>query len=271
MKLSKKTLEITLKGVLIAAILLVLAVLQKARLQALTEPSSETIPTQAKNQEQQESLELQILKVLPDFGFRNIIADWTFLKFLQYFGNLEHRQITGYSLSGDYFDIIIERDPYAYDPYIFLSSSVSLFAAQPERAVALQEKGLQSLSPDLPPRSYFIWRSKGIDELLFLGDHEAASRSHQIAAEWAAESPYPSAEDDQYSLARAAEFYATNPNSLQAQLNAWSQVLASAQDDQTRAVVARQIEDLGAEIVPNEQGRYTIRYNPEQEEAENEE
>jgi len=70
---------------------------------------------------------------------------------LQYFGNREHRDVTGYGLSGDFFEVIIDREPYAYDPYIFLSSSLTLYAAQPERAVELQAKGLQSLTPELPP------------------------------------------------------------------------------------------------------------------------
>ena len=40
-----------------------------------------------------------MLKNLPSFGFDNLIADWTFLKFLQYFGDDEARDVTGYDLA----------------------------------------------------------------------------------------------------------------------------------------------------------------------------
>jgi hypothetical protein len=128
-------------SVLIAAIL----GLQQQQLHALQNPASETLAADATNEEQQRELQLALLESLPDFGFRNLWADWVFLIFLQYFGNFEYRQETSYRLSGDYFEIILDRDPYAYLPYEYLSSSVSLFAGEPERAVALQEKRIESI------------------------------------------------------------------------------------------------------------------------------
>ncbi|HEY9655564.1 MAG TPA: hypothetical protein V6C50_08720 [Crinalium sp.] len=37
-----------------------------------------------KQAEQQEAVRLRLLKQLPTFGFNNLVADWTFLNFLQY-------------------------------------------------------------------------------------------------------------------------------------------------------------------------------------------
>lgn len=232
--------------------------LQQVRQDRIFAEQGEELIRQANSQAQKTASQVQLLANIPSLGFRNLVADWTFLQFLQYFGNKEHRQITGYGLSGDFFEIIIDRDPYAYDPYIFLSSSLTLFAAQPERAVELQEKGLQSLTPKLPPESYFIWRSKGIDEILFLDDTEAARRSHEIAAQWAAQSPDPRAEEDQQSLKRTAEFLATDPDNPQVQVNAWLQVLASAPDEAAQTIAIQNIEAIGYEVVPRASGGYSV-------------
>ncbi|MGD1943531.1 MAG: hypothetical protein ACFB0G_19730, partial [Leptolyngbyaceae cyanobacterium] len=124
--------------------------------------------------------------------------------------------------------------------------------------VELQERGLQSLSPEFPPEGYFIWRHKGIDEILFLDDAEAASLSHQIAAEWAAQSSDPRAQEDQVSLQQTADFLAGNPDGTQAQIGAWAQVLGAVPDEKTQAEVIKNIEALGYEVVPNEQGSYSI-------------
>jgi len=236
-----------------------IVVLQHWRWQQLFATEDQDLSRQAELEEQQAALQVQLLRTIPTLGFRNLIADWAFLQFLQYFGNHDHRQITGYELSGDYFEIILDRDPYAYNPYIFMSSALTLFAAQPERAVELQERGLQYLTPEFPPNSYFIWRHKGIDEMLFLGDYEAAARSHETAAEWAAQSPLPGAEENRQSFLQTTEFLRTDPQNLQMQANAWLQIIASAQTNETRQVAIDKIESLGYELVPVGTSGFTIR------------
>lgn len=234
--------------------------LQHLRWQALFATQDDALASQAKQQELRAVSQIQLLKNIPSLGFRNLIADWAFLQFLQYFGNREHRQVTGYGLSGDFFEIIVDRDPYAYNPYIFLSTSLTLYAAQPERAVELQSQGLQSLSPELPPESFYIWRQKGIDEMLFLGNYDAAIQSHETAAEWAAQSPDPRAKRAEQAFRNTAEFLRNDPENPQIQANAWLQVVASAQDQQTRSIAIDEIEALGYEVVPVEGGRgFTIR------------
>lgn len=232
--------------------------LQITRLQSVLNPQAESLPRKAEVQEQTTEAKLSLLRVMPDLGFRNLVADWTFLNFLQYFGNGDYRKVTGYGLSGDFFDVIIDRDPYSYLPYLYLSSSVSLFAGQPERAVTLQEKGLEQLSPTIPPESYFIWRHKGTDEILYLKDYEAAARSHEIAADWAERSPHPGAEQDAVTLRRTAQFLQSQADATQVQVSAWVQVLSYAPDEKTRAVAIQNIEELGYEVVPNDQGGYSI-------------
>ncbi|MGD1861116.1 MAG: hypothetical protein ACFB0E_14225 [Leptolyngbyaceae cyanobacterium] len=233
--------------------------LQYWRWQKLFTAEGVALEQQAKLEEEQEALQIQILSNLPSLGFHNLLSDWAFLQYLQYFGNLEHRQITGYGLADDYFEAIIKYDPYYFEPYIFISSTMSLYAAQPQRGIELQRQGLASLTPKTPPNSYSIWRQIGIDELLFLGDHQAAIRSHEIAAEWASQSPAPRAERAEQSFKDTAEFLKANPQDPQVQANAWLQVVAAAQDDRTRRIAIEQIEAAGYELVPVDTGRFTVR------------
>lgn len=201
---------------------------------------------------------LNVLQKLPSFGFRNIIADYTFINFAPYFGDDEARAKTGYSLSPEYFEVIIDRDPYFLDAYRFLSSSTTLYAGMPERTVALMEKGLKSLSPQVPKKSYYIWRYKGTDELLFLGDSKAAKQSFETAGKWA--DTY-SDEDSKYIAQvshQTAQFLAKNPNSKSAQVSAWSLVLNNAFDDRVRKIAISRIQALGGKVSITPDGQIKV-------------
>jgi len=140
---------------------------------------------------EQEKANLALVKRLPNFGFDNLIGDWAFLRFLQYFGEKDARQQVGYALTPEYFEIFVDRNPKFTLPYKFVSPATSLFAGRPDQSVKLIEKGLQSLSPKTYPDAYSLWVSKASDELLFLGDNQAARDSYLNAAQWAQASPEP--------------------------------------------------------------------------------
>ncbi len=201
-----------------------------------------------------EKVRLNLLQKLPTFGFDNLLADWVFLGFLQYFGDDEARSVTGYQLSPEYFEMILNRDPRFLRAYFFLSSSSSLYAGLPERSVAIMEKGLKSLSPQAPPKSYYAWRYKATDELLFLGDAQAARQSFEKAADWA--STYPDEESQTVAAIsrQTAQFLARNPVSKSAQVTAWSMILTNAVDDRTRQLAINRIEALGGKVVITPEG-----------------
>lgn len=211
-----------------------------------------------KKEIQSEKLRLNLLRQLPTFGFDNLIADWVFINFLLYFGDDEVRLKTGYSLSPEYFEVILARDPYFLQAYLFLSSSTSLYAGRSERSVALMEKGLKLLTPKVPLKSYYVWRYKGIDELLFLGDAQAAKQSFATAAQWA--STYADEESKQVAAIsqRTAEFLAQNPNSKSAQVGAWTMVLSNQVDEQTRNLAIKRIEALGGKVSITPQGAVQV-------------
>ena len=205
---------------------------------------------------QQEALQLKMLKGLPSFGFDNLIADWTFLKFLQYFGDDEARNVTGYNLSQDYFDIVTQRDPRWADIYLFLSTAVSFYQGKPEIAVKLIERGTSALSSQSHPKAWIVWRTKGLDELLLLGDIPESIRSHEMAAEWAEKTP------DGKKLApifrATAEYLRRDPDSVPVRFTAWSTVYYQTTDKLVRQRAKQALVKLGARVQKDSDGKGTF-------------
>jgi hypothetical protein len=210
-------------------------------------------------QEELEKLRLSLIKKIPTFGFNNLLADWVFLNFMQYFGDGLARQQTGYSLSPDYFEIVVDRDPRFINAYLYLSPATSLFAGRPDRSVALFEKGLQSISPETAPKAYFLWLYKGIDELLFLGDYQAAQRSYKIAAQWASISQEKNSDKVAARARETAQFLVKNPRSVQARIGAWVTVLSNAHDNATRELAIQNIKKLGGKVTITPDGTLQIK------------
>lgn len=201
--------------------------------------------------EQKEALRLKLLKASPSFGFDNLIADWVFLGFLQYFGDGAARNQTGYSLSQDYFDLITRLDPRWVDIYLFLSNSLSIYEAKPKVAVEYMTRGTDALSPEIDPKAWQVWRFKGIDQLLLVGDIPGAIRSHEMAAQWA-----ENTSDQQFtSLFReTAEYLKRNPDSKLIRFNAWLWVYYQTRDQRVRERAKQEILKLGGEVQMTKDG-----------------
>lgn len=191
---------------------------------------------------------LDLLKKAPTFGFDNLVANWTFLDFVGYFGDEQAREVTGYQLSPKYFEVIVEKDPRFVQAYPFLFSSSVTYAGMPQESLALMEKGLKSMTPQSPNKSYYIWRYKAFTELLFVGDSPAAQKSYAKAAEWASTYPDPISQNVAYISRRTAEFLAANPDSKSAQISSWLGVLETAVDEKIRAKAIQRIKELGGKI-----------------------
>lgn len=240
-------------GALVATLACVtgLTLLQWPRLRSqLT--ASELDPVRAQTEEILLRDRLRLLKVMPTLGFDNLIADWTFLNFFQYFGYSEARQLTGFGAAPEFFDVVITRDPYYRLPYQFLSSSVTLFAGQPEKTVQLLEKGLTQVTPTLPPDAFWLWRYKALDELLFLGDIEATIASLENLAKWANQSPLPDTESYAANAQRTANFLRQNPASRQVRASSWVMIWHNAINEDVRQYVQLQIEALGYQVFRDE-------------------
>ncbi len=236
-------LERGILGAIAALAIAGVTVMQKSQLHQTT-LNPET-PQQA---EQQESVRLSVLKRLPSLGFNNMAANLAFLSYLQYYGDDEARQKTGYSLLPQYFDLITHRDPRFVDSYIFLTSSLSYELGQPQLSAEYIKRGTDALSPQIHPRAFMLWRFLGMDQLLLTGDIPGSIHSHQMAAEWATGSGDPTFQADAKVFALTAQFLTTDPDSRPVRLNAWATIFTQAgalNDRKTQARAKQAIFALG--------------------------
>lgn len=206
---------------------------------------------------------LNALKSIPSFGFDNLLADWTYLQFLDYFGDSEARETVGYSLSPEYFEAVVDRDPRFVRAYFHLSPATSIFAGKADRSVALLEQGLKFLSPEIHEDAYYLWIYKGIDENLFLGDTKAAQKSYETAAEWAEKTDTPRAKSSAINARQTAQFLAQDPDSVVAQIGAWTMVLTSTSDEKTIQKAIQNIERLGGQVIATGNGEISVQLPPE--------
>ena len=232
-----------------------IALLQLPRLDQVTD-SVDTIPQAILEQQiEQEESRLALWKQLPAVGFNNMAANVSFLSFLQYFGDDEVRMRTNYALSPEFFEVILKKDPYFWDAYLFLPGSTTMYAAQPERTVEIMETYLPQLSPKAPDRAYYIWRWKATDELLFLDDPESAIDSYQMAANWASEYDTEEGKFITQNSQQTVHFLEENPASKAVQVSAWMTVYSNAFDFPTQQLALERIRGLGGRVILDEEGR----------------
>jgi hypothetical protein len=206
--------------------------------------------------------QLKILKNMPSIGFGNSIANYSFLQFLQYFGNEEARSINGYSMSPEYMSPVLAHDSHYKYFYLFLSESTTFYAGMPEKTVELMKEKLSSLKENRAPDSYYIWRYKGTDELLFLNKPKAAQHSFEMAAKWAKESTEKNSQLMAAISQQTADFLASDPDSTQAKIGAWADILTTSRDKQTQERAVKMIHELGGEVVVIDNGGVSIEYPP---------
>jgi hypothetical protein len=229
------------------------------QLQALNKPINAPNNQDYFQQEKQQKLQVYLQKNLPSFGFGNLIADWTFLQFIQYFGDNEARDVTGYSVVTDYFEAIVNRDPNFIESYFVISSANSLFAAKPEKTIELIDQGLKVVTPKHPGYPFFLWTYKATDEILFLGDLKTAKKSYEKAEEWASLRGDELGKDMASRFQKTAHFLETDPDPTQAQIGAWISALSSTKDEKTQKYILEKLHSLGAEVVISDQGNLVIK------------
>ncbi|MBV5261782.1 hypothetical protein FLX56_25550 [Synechococcus moorigangaii CMS01] len=266
---SGKTLQGLGLGATVLACGAVILALQQARLNNLKQGTDLT-PEVVARQAETEAASLALWQQLPTYGYDNLVSDWVFLRFLQYFGDDEARKLGDYRLSADYFEVIVDLDPWFMEGYYYLSGSSSLYAATPDRTVELLNRGLAEMTPTVPDKSFYLWRLKAIDEQLFLGDIPAAIQSYKTAAAWAAVYDDPESQSAKQRSEATAAFLTRDPRSVMARITAWSSVLGQARDAEAQKRAIAELEALGVIVEVDENGLPRLRIPPEILEAEKE-
>jgi hypothetical protein len=251
-----------IKLVTFAALMSVLVVgmtaMQSSKLKNLRAVDKSLDPVALQQESRLRANQLELMKKIPKFGFNNLAANTSFIDFLSYFGSTEARNVNGYSLGFDYFDVVLKEDPRFFLAYYYLSGTGSGYLANPDRTVKIMNEGFKSIKPDSPKYSYYLWRLKATDELLFLGDSQMAKASMEKAADWA----QLAGDEEGRRVARissnTANFLAKNPYSKQARFGAWAGILDTAIDDSARKLAISKIIELGGKVEQDAQGKIRI-------------
>lgn len=224
---------------------------------------TETVRDKNTYQKEQEAFTsaAKIRKKIPGFGFNNLLANLTFLKFVQYFGDGEARQVTGYTTVTEYFADIVNRDPNFIQSHLVMSAANSLFAGRPDKTVDFMNQALETVNPQAPNYPFLLWTYKAADEILFLGDIEAAKHSYEMAAHWARQYQYDVNISNEMAVRydKTANYLASDPDPTQAQFGAWMSILSGTREPKTQDYILNQLKSLGAEISITPDGKLDIK------------
>lgn len=191
---------------------------------------------------------ISLREKMPSLGFDNLMASWAFLDFVQYFGDDPARAATGYSVTPKFFEVAVDRDPAFLEMYPYMSSTITLFSGNPVKSIELLDQALKTIPEQTRSEAYFLWQAKATDELLFLGKPERARQSYLKAAEWASLSDDEEIQAIAIRSRQTADFLAKNPDSRQAQVASWFNILSSAVDKRTQNLAVSQIQQLGGNV-----------------------
>ena len=200
------------------------------------------------SQEQKRARSVAWQKRSPSLGFSNLKADLSYLNFVQYFGDKDARDTIGYKLVPDYFETIAHIDPRFTTAHLRLSIANSMYAGDPEKTIALMQQVLDTIEPR-SEEAVAVWTSKGLDELLFMGDKVSAIESYKMAEQWAAlaqgdRSEKLAVKDLEEALKSVSEL-----ELKEAQLRAWSSVLVHIKDHQRRREIIDRLDRIKDEIL----------------------
>jgi hypothetical protein len=245
-----------LAGVMLALATYVLAV-QVSRLSKLRSINALN-PIELQRETDIKATKLAIAKKAPQFGFRNMVSNVTYMDFMQYFGDQDARNINGYGLGFDYFENILHKDPKFFMAYYFLSGTGSGYLGDPKRTINLMDEGFKSITPQAPATSYYLWKLKSTDELLFLGDVSASKKSLETTINWANQVGDEEAQRVANTSQELVAYLAKNPYSKQARFAAWASVFENAVDLPVKKAAAAKIRELGGKVELDAQGKLKI-------------
>lgn len=203
-------------------------------------------------QEQEQARLVDWQQQTTHLNFNNLKADWSYLNFVRYFGDANARETIGYKLVPEYFETIASIDPRFTNAHLNLAIANSMYAGYPEKTIALMEDLLASVDPKSPD-AVFLWTSKGLDELLFMGDKQAAIESYKMAAKWQSLADQKRWDN---SAIKDLEIALKDTNEIelkQAQIRAWSSVLVYVKEQPRQQEILAKISNLKTELSVLEQ------------------
>lgn len=170
-------------------------------------------------------------------GYSGLLADIYWTRAVQYFGSKHIYGATRYDLLYPLLDITTDLDPHLIVAYqfgsIFLSQKPPGGAGQPDKAVALVEKGIRE-----NPSYWRLYFTLGFIHYLDRRDYKAAQQAFEKGSQIPGALPWM-----KVMAARMAE----NAEDINTALALWQAVYDTTQDSTTRDTALKHIASLRAE------------------------
>lgn len=171
---------------------------------------------------------------LMSLGFDQILADFYWLQFVGYVGDLDNRKLDRYALADQYLDLITGLDPYFVQAYWFAAFTVGSDQHRPQRAAELLERGIQA-NPD----NWYLPFIAGNNQFLYANNGLAAAKYYRMA------SKFPGAPDW---LERQANILETNTPLLIKQAYSWLNIFNSAEESMVKEHAREQCIRLWVQV-----------------------
>ncbi len=163
-------------------------------------------------------------------GYETAAADIAWLRGIQYYG--EHRLTDQkYGLIGHVMDIVTELDPAFIEPYVFGAFVMAQEMKQPERGLALLERGMRA-----NPTNWRLAFEAGFLHYVCRHDYATAARYFTWASRMPGHEPYAE---------RFAAFASERSGNAGMAILLWKEVFASG-NQYMQDVARRELERLGA-------------------------
>ncbi len=187
---------------------------------------------------------LSVGKSLPSFGYRNLLADLLWLRFVQYYGDVKARERTGYEFSYEYLNLITDRDPQFEKAYLFANLAVTYQMVRTDLSEKLLLKGIAH-----NPNSYLIWQARGFLHFLYTGDlNKAAYAFRKNAGLAVAQEGNAKQQWANYWINIARSIELPNVDTRYTRRKIWEEIFNSASDKQTKRMAFAYLNTLGVRV-----------------------
>jgi hypothetical protein len=187
---------------------------------------------------------LSVGKSLPSFGYRNLLADLLWLRFVQYYGDVQARERTGYRYSYEYLNLITDRDPRFEKAYLFANLAVTYQMVRTDLSEKLLLKGIAH-----NPKSYQIWQARGFLHFLYTGDLPKAAYAFRKNAGLAVSQEGNAKQQwANYWINIARSIELPNVDTRYTRRKIWEEIFNSALDRQTRRMALVYLNTLGVRV-----------------------
>jgi tetratricopeptide (TPR) repeat protein len=209
--------------------------------------------THASQQDIREDIVLDTFAKLPDFGNRNLIADFLWLRFAQYFGDTQARARSGYGLNYRYLKTITDRNPHFENAYRVANLAVAYRMGRTDLADDLLAKGIQA-NPD----AYLLWQTRGFLHFLYTGDIAKAVYCFRRNAGLAVAVGGNSQQHWGNYWFAMSKYLEVSKSNTWTRRQIWAEVYANSSDSSTQTLALNQLDKLG--VFLSKDGRMVARY-----------